>query len=263
MKARINGVELAYGDRGTGTPVVFIHGFPLNRRMWEPQVEALSDRFRIITVDLRGHGESEAPLWHYSIDQFADDVNGLLDHLSVQQAVMVGLSMGGYVLFTFYRKYTGKVRAMVLTDTRAQADTEEVRAGRFNMAQAAYAKGTGPILEAMLPKLLSPTSRETRADLVERVTSMVTSMQLSGIVGDLIAMAERADAVPVLKEITCPTLVLVGELDPATPPEEVRGIAEGIRGARFEVIPGAAHLPNLEQPEAFNRALVSFLDALG
>jgi pimeloyl-ACP methyl ester carboxylesterase len=140
VRVKINGVLLAYSDQGTGLPIVFLHAFPLNRTMWAQQESALSSQFRIITIDLRGHGESDAPLWRYSLDQAADDVRELLDHLGVSQGVFVGLSMGGYILFAIYRKYAERVRGLVLADTRAQADTAEGREGRFQMAQVASSR---------------------------------------------------------------------------------------------------------------------------
>ena len=138
VQAKINNIALAFNDQGTGLPIIFLHAFPLNRTMWAEQEAALSSQFRVITIDLRGHGESDAPLWHYSVDQAADDVIGLLDHFSIQQAVFVGLSMGGYVLFALYRKYAERVQGLVLSDTRAQAYTVEGKEARFQMAQTAY-----------------------------------------------------------------------------------------------------------------------------
>jgi 3-oxoadipate enol-lactonase len=257
MKTPINGISLAYTDQGSGLPLVFLHAFPLNRTMWHPQ-EALSSHFRIITVDLRGHGESDAPLWHYSLDQAAEDVRGLLDALSIQRAVFVGLSMGGYVLFALYRKHADRVQGLVFADTRAQADTAEGRNGRFQMAQTAYRKGPSAIADIMLPKLLSPTTIQTKPGLVHTVRTMIEGNEISGIAGDLMAMAERPDSVPLLTQITCPTQVIVGERDQATPPSDAQLIAELIPGAALAVIPGAAHLANLEQPEAFNQILRSF-----
>lgn len=262
MKAFINGINLAYTDQGLGVPIVFVHAFPLNKDMWEPQVQALAGRYRVITLDLRGHGESDAPLWRSTMDQFADDLRGLLDHLGIRQAGLVGLSMGGYVLFAFYRRFADRVKALVLADTRAQADSEEGRGNRFAMAQLAYRKGAGAIADAMVPRLLSPASREDRPDLVGRVRAMITATPMSGITGDLMGMADRPDSVPLLKEIACPTLVLVGELDTATPPADARLMAETIPGASLAIIPAAAHLANLEQPEAFNRALLPFLETI-
>lgn len=262
MDAQINGLTLAYTDEGKGMPVVFVHGFPLNRNMWAPQVQALSRQHRVITVDLRGHGESDAPLWRYTMEQFADDLTGVLDHLSIQQAVMAGLSMGGYILFAFYRKYANRVNALILSDTRAQPDTDEGRAGRFNMAQSAYTQGSGAIADVMLSKLLCPASLHTRPELVQQVRGMITAMTLGGMAGDLMGMADRPDSVPLLSTIACPTLIIVGELDLATPPSDAHLMSEQIPGAQLKIIPGAAHLPNLEQPEAFNDAVRSFLASM-
>ncbi len=128
MHTIVNGITLAYSDTGTGLPIIFLHAFPLNRTMWAEQEAALSSQFRVITIDLRGHGESDAPLWHYSLNQAADDVRALLDHLSIAQALFVGLSMGGYILLAFYRKYAVLVKGMVLADTKAQDDTLEGKA---------------------------------------------------------------------------------------------------------------------------------------
>lgn len=262
MKAQINGIQLGYTDQGEGTPIVFLHAFPLNRAMWEPQVRALSGRFRVITVDLRGHGESEAVLWNFPLSVYAEDVHALLAHLQIPRAVLVGLSMGGYVLFAFHRQYPGQARALILADTRAQADTEEGRQGRCGMAQAAFTRGHAPVVDTMLPKLLSQASRDGRPELVAQVTDMITSTPISGIVVDCMAMADRPDSLPLLRDIACPTLVVVGDQDQATPPADARAIAHGIKGARLKVIPGAAHLSNLEQPQEFNQAVADFVGSL-
>src|SRR5262245_37716134 len=208
MKAQINDITLAYADEGSGLPIVFLHAFPLNRTMWIAQERALSSRHRVITVDLRGHGESDAPLWHYTLDQAADDVLGLMDHLSVSQAVFAGLSMGGYILFALYRKHADRVKGLVLADTRAQADTQEGKTGRFQMAQIAYNQGAAAIADLMIPKLLSPTTIQSKPTLVQQVRSMIEGNQISGIAGDLMAMAERPDSVPLLHQITCPTQII-------------------------------------------------------
>ena len=262
MHVHINGVNLAYSDQGQGHPLVFVHAFPLNRRMWEPQVQTLSTTFRTITIDLRGHGESDAPMWRYTMEQFADDVIGVLDHLSISQATFVGLSMGGYTLLALYRTYPQRVSGLVLADTRAEADTEDVRTGRMSMAQIAYQKGAETIAKLMLPKLLSSETVTTKPHLVEVVHSLITTTKISEIVGDLIGMADRPAATDLLPTIACPTLVIVGEDDVATPPTDVQLMAERIPQARFEIIPHAGHLSNLEQPEAFNHALNTFLQPL-
>ncbi|WP_455243115.1 alpha/beta fold hydrolase [Petrachloros mirabilis] len=258
MKTHINGITLAYDDNGSGIPLVFLHAFPLNRTMWAQQEEALSSRFRTISIDLRGHGESDAPLWRYTLEQAADDVCALLDHLSIPRAVFVGLSMGGYILFTLYRTHPERVIGLVLADTRAQADTFEGIHGRFQMAQTAYREGPSAIADLMLPKLLSPATLQEKPAIVQRVRRMIEGNQISGIVGDLMAMADRPDSVALLKQITCPTQIIVGELDQATPPSEAKLMAEQIPGARLALIPNAAHLANVEQPDAFTEILAAF-----
>ena len=262
MKTQLNGITLAYSDKGTGLPIIFLHAFPLTRRMWTAQEEALSSEFRIITIDLRGHGESDAPLWQHTLDQVAEDVRTLFDHLAIQRAVLVGLSMGGYILFAFYRKYADRVKGLVLADTRAQADTMEGKEGRFQMAQVAYKKGSAAIADIMIPKLLSPATIQTKPEIVQEVRTMIEGNQTSGIVGDLMAMAERPDSIPLLTQIACPTQIIVGELDQATPLADAKLMAEQIPGARLAVIPGSAHLSNLEQPEIFTQIVRSFASDL-
>ena len=262
MQATINGISMAYHEEGSGVPVVFLHAFPLSRMMWALQETPLASQFRIITVDLRGHGGSDAPLWHYSLDQAADDVRGLLDYLSIRQAIFIGLSMGGYILFAFYRKYAEYVKGLVLADTKAQADTDDGKQARFEMAQVAYKQGTSAIADIMIPKLLSPATVRTKPELVQRVRAMIEGNHVSGIAGDLMAMAERPDSVPLLKRISCPVQIIVGELDLPTPPSDAQLMADRIPRARLAIIPGAAHLSNLEESALFNELVRSFVETV-
>jgi len=260
VKAVIKGVTVGYTDQGNGTPLVFIHAFPLSKTMWQPQVDALQDTHRVITIDLGGHGESDIVVWNDTLDDYAKDVIHLLDHLGIAQAVFVGLSMGGYTLFSIYRHYADRVKAMVLADTRAQADSEEGKAGRQSMAQVAFSDGAPAIADLMLPKLLSPSTIEHHPEIVEQVRQMILHTSTAGIVVDLVAMAARPDSTDLLPTITCPTLVIVGEDDQATPVAESQYIAQRIPGSTFVTIPQAGHLSNFEQPTAFNQALASFLE---
>lgn len=259
VQTQVNGITFAYNDRGSGLPIIFLHAFPLNRTMWAEQENQFSSQFRVVTIDLRGHGESDAPLWRYTLDQAADDVIGLLDHLSIRQAVFVGLSMGGYILFALYRKYSDRVKGLVLADTRAQVDTAEGKEARFQMAQTAYQKGPSAIADIMIPKLLSPATVQTNPGLVRHVRTMIEGNQISGIAGDLMAMAERPDSITLLKHITCPTQIIVGELDLPTPPSDAKLMADRIPNARLAIIPVAAHLSNLEKPDAFNNTVREFI----
>ncbi len=260
MKATINGIQLSYTDQGQGDPLVFIHAFPLSSAMWEPQVREFSKNHRVIALDLRGHGDSDAPLWHFTLDDFAEDIRGLLRHLSIAQATFVGLSMGGYTLFALYRKHPELVTRMVLADTRAQADSGEAKTGRFAMAQVAYHQGQQAIAVMMMSKLLGLTSLEKRHDLVDHIRSMINKNPASGIIVDLMAMAQRPDSTSLLSTISCPILVIVGDEDVATPPQEAQYIKDRIPGAELVVLPQAGHLSNLEQPDRFNQALLSFFE---
>jgi 3-oxoadipate enol-lactonase len=253
-------MTIEYTDQGNGTSLIFIHAFPLSKTMWQPQVDTLKDTYRVITIDLGGHGESEIMLGNDSLDGYAKNVLHLLDHLEIAQAVFVGLSMGGYILFSIYRHYANRVKAMVLADTRAQADSEEGRAGRQSMAEVAFKDGAPAIADIMLPKLLAPSTIQERPEIVEQVRQMILQTSTAGIVVDLVAMAARPDSTDLLSRITCPTLVIVGEDDQATPIAESQYIAQRIPGATFVTIPQAGHLSNFEEPAAFNQALKSFLE---
>ncbi|GJL49557.1 MAG: alpha/beta hydrolase [Nitrospirales bacterium] len=259
MKTPINGINIAYTDSGQGHPLVFIHAFPLSHEMWKPQVAVFEQQYRVITLDLRGHGESDTQLWNFTLEDYAKDVYELLCHLDIHHATFIGLSMGGYTLLAFYRQFPAMVSALVLADTRAQADNEEGKAGRLAMAQTAHTQGPTAIADLMIPKLLSATTTENRKDLVEEVRTMILKNQSAGIIVDLMAMAARPDSTSLLSKISCPTLVIVGENDVATPPSESHYMAERIPQGQLVTISHAGHISNYEQPETFNQALKTFL----
>jgi 3-oxoadipate enol-lactonase len=257
-----NGLRLAYEDRGTGLPLVFLHAFPLNRSMWTPQLAVLSQQFRTIAIDMRGHGESDAPLWNFSLEHYADDVCALLDHLNIPQTVLVGLSMGGYISLAFSREHGNRLKALILSDTRAQSDSADGRRGRFQLAQTAFSQGSAAVADIMFPKLLGPTTLQTKQELVAYVRSTITTSSVSGIVTDLMAMADRPDSVRQLSTITAPTLIVIGQEDNTTPLADAQLMAERIPGARLAVIPLAGHLSNLEQPDLFNELVSRFAGEL-
>lgn len=262
MRAKVNGINIVYDDVGTGLPIVFLHAFPLNRTMWGPQEVALSKRFRVISIDLRGHGESDAPYWKYSLEQYALDVKEVLVQLGITRALFVGLSMGGYLEFALYRRYPDLILGFVFADTRAEADKPEQIQWRFSLAQRTAAIGPAAVIAEMLPKLLAPQTYERNADLVERVRSIQATAPVPGIIGDLMAMAERPDSTDLLPSITVPTLVIVGHDDVLTTPADAERIAGGIPGAKLVITPDAGHLSNMEQPDLFNRAVGEFAAAL-
>lgn len=262
MNAIINSMRIGYTDQGEGLPLVFIHAFPLSKVMWETQIHALANHYRVITIDLRGHGESDAMLWNVTLDDYAADVVGLLDHLGLGKAVFIGLSMGGYTVFSLYRLYAHRIQALVLADTRAQADSEEGKTGRRAMAQVAFKEGAVAIANLMIPKLLAPSTIQQRPNVMEQVRQWILGTPREGIIVDLMAMAARPDSTHLLSTITCPTLIVVGEDDQATPVAESRYMADRIPNATLVTIPQAGHLSNVEQPDVFNQALASFLNTL-
>jgi len=261
MRIQINGIRLGYEEWGAGEPLVLLHAFPCNRSMWAHQINALTSnrRFRVITPDFRGFGESDVPEGPYLMETLADDIAALLNALHIESCILGGLSMGGYVAFAFYRKYSTRVRALILADTRPQADTEEGRASREETAQLAEREGSCAVAERYLPRMLSPATLQVPTGTTARLRAMIEAANPTGIAGALRGMALRLDSTDLLAQIQCPTLVLVGEEDTVVPPADAQLMAERIPHARLVTIPRAAHLTNLEQPEAFNHALVTFL----
>jgi 3-oxoadipate enol-lactonase len=252
---------LAHADVGRGLPVVLLHAFPLNRSMWEPQIAALFGECRCIVPDLRGFGNSPKS-GPFTMDRFADDVAALLDALQIEQAVVAGLSMGGYVALALWRRHRKLVRALVLADTRAGADAPDGIQKRTELIGLARSKGVEAVVDKQLAGLIGKSTREKQPELVERIRSIMIRSSVEGIVGGIEAMRDRPDSTPMLAGIDVPTLVVVGDEDVVTPPKEARAMHEGIPGSRLEVIPGAGHLSNMERPAAFNAAMSDFVGSL-
>lgn len=260
-RARVRDIEMAFDVAGEGLPVVLLHGFPFNRSMWREQAEALRASYQIITPDLRGQGESELS-GTATMALMASDVAALMDELKIERAIVGGLSMGGYVTLAFYHLFPERVRALVLADTKAQADTDEARELREQQALKILSEGMRSIADAMLPKLLATETLDERPETVARVREMILSTKPEGAAAALRGMAVREDRRDLLSQIDVPTLVIVGSEDAITPPEVSRAMHREIRGSRLEVIAGAAHVSNLERPSEFNRALQTFLECL-
>ena len=256
---RIDDIQMAYTDTGVGRPVVLIHGYPFNRSLWNEQVETLSNSYRVIVPDLRGFGETDASTGTATMNRMAQDVGQLLDHLRISQAVIGGLSMGGYVALAFYKQFPSRVRALVLADTRAQADTEEAKQTRAQQAEKALSEGMAGIADAMLPKLLTPETVSKRPEVVKRVRDMMLKTKPEGAAAALLGMAEREDQTELLSRVTSPTLILVGAEDAITPVADSEKMRDCIAGSRLVVLENAGHVSNLERTEQFNEALLKFL----
>jgi pimeloyl-ACP methyl ester carboxylesterase len=269
--AHLNGTELHYLDQapgakphaGTAHPsrdaVLFLHAFPLHSGMWTHALAALARRHRVLAMDYRGMGKSGLPPEVLSMDVVAEDVRALLEHLRVERAAVVGLSMGGYVAFELYRRNPALFRGLVLCDTKAAADGDEARAGRERFAHRVVERGLAWVVDEMAPKLLRA---EPDPAVVRELRHLVGGCTPAGVAACQRGMARRPDSTATLATIACPTLVIVGEEDQATPPAEAERMAAGVKGARLVRLPGAGHLSNLEAPAAFDAALGEFVDGL-
>jgi len=261
-KIRVRGIEMAYDVEGSGPPVVLLHGYPFNRSMWRDQVEALQATNRVIMPDLRGLGETEATPEPATMNEMAEDVAALLDELKIDRVTLGGLSMGGYVALAFIRRFPLRVRALILADTRPQTDTEEGKLAREEQAQKVLEEGMSAITDLILKKSLTPATLAGRPDIVSRVREMIAKSNPLGAAAALRGMAVRSDQTHFLASILAPTLIIVGSEDQLTPPSDAELMRREIRGSRLVVIPGAAHVSNLERPAEFNHALTEFLRAL-
>ncbi len=259
-KIKINDVELAYRDEGQGKPIVFLHAFPLNQTMWDEQIAEFSPAYRVITFNWRGFGGSKLGSENSSMSVFADDLSALLNHLGIKTATICGLSMGGYAAFAFYRKYADRVRALILCDTRATADTEDGKQARYKMAELARQSGASSMVEPMTPRLLGETTLKTKPQIIERVKKMIEAADPEGIAQALIGMAHRNDSTNSLSEIRCPTLIIVGNEDKLTPPSDAEKMNQAIASSELKIINQAGHLPNLETSAFFNQLVGEFLN---
>ncbi len=262
QRMTVNGVSLAVEVRGNGPAVLLIHGYPLDRTLWAPQLAGVEGH-RLIAPDLRGLGLSDAPDLGYSMPTYADDLAALLEALQVDEVVLVGLSMGGYVAFEFLRRHRARVRALVLFDTRADADQPEVRRARDQQASLAREQGAAAVAAHLLPRMLAPGAAQSMPHVVERVRGMMLAAPVAGMAGALAAMRDRGDSTALLATLDdLPTMIVVGEEDTMTPVELARSMASAVPGARLEVVPDAGHLPPLEAPAAVNALLADFLKSL-
>ena len=260
-ESRASGEIVSYrelGD-GPGEPLVLLHAFPLNGRMFEPQMEAFSEGRRVVAPDYPGFGRSPRTPAQPDIRYYAEGVLGLLNRLGLERVVLGGVSMGGYVAFGCMRLFPERVSGLILADTRPDADSEETRENRKNMARRVADEGVEVLIELQMRRLLARDTLEKNEEVVEEVRDMILESAPGGGVAALGAMRERPDSTPLLEEIEVPTLVIGGEEDGISSPEVMGAMAEKIPDSRHVTLPRAGHLSNLEAPEGFNAALREFL----
>jgi pimeloyl-ACP methyl ester carboxylesterase len=265
MDVEANGIRIHYTVEGEGPPVVLLHGYTLDRTFWEPQVQALRHRYRVIVPDLRGFGESElGSVQTSSMELMADDVRALLDRIAVREPVVLGgLSMGVAVTLAFVEKYPERVRALFLADGRATVDTTEARRARLELAERVERENsTRAARETIFPLLMAEAAYQ-RPQLVTHVHAMAARPSPAAVAAALRGLANRPDRTPILSRITCPALIVVGEHDALTPPGEARAMHARIPGAELVQVPVVGHLATLEDPESVNRAILGFLERHG
>jgi len=258
---RSSDAQLFYELLGDGPPVVLLHPFPLNYRFWKSVTEHLRQRYRLILPDLRAHGDSEAGEGPATMQKLAADLALLCREERINKAIFAGVSIGGYLLFEFWRRYSEHVSALVLANTRAAAETPEGRASRLAAADKVLREGTAGFIAEMLPKLMSPATLGNRPDIVEAARRMMLQMSPQDIAAVQQGMAARPDSISTLKTIHVPTLILTGE-DDSIPRGEFELMRQQIPGSRLQVIARAGHYAALEQPEEFAALLRSFFESL-
>jgi 3-oxoadipate enol-lactonase len=262
MRIKSGDAEIAYEILGQGPAIVLLHPFPVDHEFWLPAVQFLSSRYKLILPDLRGHGVSDAGEGPATMDKHAADLARMMDDAGVGRAPIVGVSIGGYVIFEFWRRYRERVSALVLSNTKAPPDSPEARVGRLQAAVDVVERGAEPFFESMLPKVLGQTTRDTRPDLVEGALRMMRKMSPKDVAVVQEGMAERPDSMPTLKTVDAPTLILTGDEDTTTGVAEAERMRQNIAGSQIKVISRAGHFAAWEQPEQVGPVLRQFLDGL-
>ncbi len=255
------GLELAYDEAGSGIPLLFIHGWPHNRTLWAAQWSGLQTQARCLAPDLRGFGDSSLAPPH-SIEQYADDLAAFLAMIGVERALVCGLSMGGYVALSMLRRHRALFRGLILTSTRATADTPEARDERTRLIAFVEENSVEALAARQLRAMVGETTFNSRPDVLEALRQLMAVAPREGVVGGLRAMAERRDSTDLLAGIDVPTLVVSGTEDTVTPPAEMRALAEAIPGSRLEVIESGGHVCAYERPAAFNHVVGEYLASL-
>ena len=252
--------EIVYQILGSGSPVVLLHPFPANHEFWLPASKALQARYQLILPDLRGHGDSGVGQGPATMTKHAGDIARLLGEENIDRAVFVGVSIGGYALFEFWRRHSGRVQALVLCNTKAQADTPEARAGRLQAADEVLERGTEQFFQSTVKKLLAQTTLTTRPDLVDGALRMMRKMSPEDVALVQRGMAERSDSIETLKTINVPTLIITGDEDTATGVPEAELMKRHIAGSEMKVVAKAGHYSPWEQPEEAGRLIRQFVD---
>jgi 3-oxoadipate enol-lactonase len=263
LTTSVNNANLSYDDVGEGNiPIIFLHGFPFSKAMWEVQINFLKTSTRVIAYDIRGFGKSRDEESSLSIDLFSDDLIKFMDHLSIEKAVVCGLSMGGFISLNAIKKFPSRFEALILCDTQCIADTADVKKNRYKAIEQIEADGVTDFNEGFIQKVFHKDSFINKKELVEKLRSVVFSNSKHIISTGLRALAERSETCSILSGISIPTLIICGREDEVTPLAQSEFMHKNIKGSILRVIDHAGHVSNLEQPLEFNKHLINFLTIL-
>jgi 3-oxoadipate enol-lactonase len=257
----MNSDHLSFEERGSGSPLVLLHAFPLSRRMWDRELEKWRSGHRVIAPDWRGFGESPPVAGSLTMESCADDVHELLQRLGIRQKItLLGLSMGGYVAFEFFRKYQDSLHGLILVATQPVADSEASRTARYEMAEFVGREGSNALAERLIPRLLGKTTLETKPEIVERVRGLIASNSPDGIAAACYGLASRHDSSRLLEQIHVPTLIVTGEEDVIIARAQAEALQQKITSSRFALVNRSGHLVNLECPDLFHEVVSDFLN---
>ncbi len=256
----VNGINMRVHVDGAGPPLLFVHGFPLNSRMWQAQIERFKTEFTVLTPDLRGFGASDVSPGTVTMEQHADDLNTLLDALQLEQPVIFcGLSMGGYIAWEFWKQFPQRLRALMLCDTRSEADSEAGIKNRLKMVDLVLKHGPESISSSMIPNLISETSQRHQPEISKSLIEMIESTDREGIAASQRGMAVRKDFSDQLMDIKVPALLIVGSEDQLTPPAVMKNMSTQLPHAKYIEVPDAGHMTPMEAPDIVNQAMEDFL----
>jgi pimeloyl-ACP methyl ester carboxylesterase len=261
MKININNVSLNYIESGKpkSLAVVLIHGFPFSHKMWEPQLRVMPNNIYAIAYDIRGHGSSDVGDGQFTMEIFVDDLIALLNHLSIEKAVLCGLSMGGYIALRTFERHPERVAGLILCNTKSEPDTNEAKVKRTAAMNLIKTEGTRVFGEYFAKDVFCSKTFENKSDTIEFAKQIIRANSSLGICGTQLALASRTDTTPILSAINVPTCIIVGEQDKLTPPSTAQTMHKKITGSELHILPNAAHMSNLENANDFNETIIAFL----
>ncbi|MGH2574401.1 MAG: alpha/beta fold hydrolase [Ignavibacteria bacterium] len=262
---KIYGLNVTEHGENNSQAIIFIHAFPLCNRMWDPQAEYFKTKYRVVVYDLRGFGHSEINDGQFPVDSHVDDLNSIIDKLNINKPIICGLSMGGYIALRALEMNQDKFKAVILSDTKAEADANAAKIKRAEQIKLIKSGGKNNFFEGFINNALSESTlkgNEEKQKIVKFLKEMMGWQSDTGICAGLMTLAARTDTTDSLEKVKIPALILVGENDKLVPPEFSKLMNEKITNSKLERIPESGHFPNLENPEAFNRAIENFIENL-